>query len=105
MFNFKALISAIIVSFAVAKDQVRLSNFNGATSTSATVTNDSDSYIAKLTFDLIVDTGSSNTWLAPTPVHEQAHGHEKKLERTLAWYLVPSDRCFNFGIGGNDYYS
>ncbi|KZP23602.1 acid protease [Athelia psychrophila] len=97
MFNFKALTSAIIVSFAVsaiagpvarenftthpitkkigksipatvAKDQARLSKFNGAASTSATVTNDVDSYIAKVTvgsqtFDLIVDTGSSNTWV------------------------------------------
>ncbi|KZP29103.1 acid protease [Athelia psychrophila] len=97
MFNVKALTSAIIVSFAVsalagpvaresftthpitkkigksiaqtvAKDQARLSKYNGAASSSATVTNDVDSYIAQVTvgsqtFNLIVDSGSSNTWV------------------------------------------
>ncbi|KZP09518.1 acid protease [Athelia psychrophila] len=97
MFNFKTLTSAIVLSFAVsaiagpvaresfithpitkkssgsvkstvAKDQARLAKYNSAASSSATVTNDVDSYIAKVTvgsqtFDLIVDTGSSNTWV------------------------------------------
>jgi len=97
MFNFKTLTSAIILSFAVsaiagpvaresfvthpitkkasksikqtvAKDQARLAKYNSAASSSATVINEVDSYIAQVkvgtqTFDLIVDTGSSNTWV------------------------------------------
>ncbi|KAF7968489.1 hypothetical protein HWV62_30483 [Athelia sp. TMB] len=92
MVNFNALTSAIILSFAVsamagpvaresfvthpitkkasksitatvAKDQARLAKFNGAAASSGTVINEVDSYIAQVTFDLIVDTGSSNTWV------------------------------------------
>ncbi|KZP09214.1 acid protease [Athelia psychrophila] len=97
MANFKVLAAAIVLSFSVsalatpvargtfithpikkvsaknitatvARDQARLANFNSAATSSATVTNALDSYVAAVkvgsqTFSLIVDTGSSNTWV------------------------------------------
>ncbi|KAF7981201.1 hypothetical protein HWV62_34527 [Athelia sp. TMB] len=97
MANFKALAASIILAFTVsalakpvaresffthpvtkasaknitatvAKDQARLAKFNNEATSSATVTNQLDSYVAAVkvgsqTFSLIVDTGSSNTWV------------------------------------------
>ncbi|KAF7985427.1 hypothetical protein HWV62_5149 [Athelia sp. TMB] len=97
MANFKALAASIVLSFAVsalatpvareslfthpvtktsaknitatvAKDKARLAKFNSEATSSATVTNQLDSYVAAVkvgsqTFSLIVDTGSSNTWV------------------------------------------
>ncbi|KAF7981762.1 hypothetical protein HWV62_31825 [Athelia sp. TMB] len=56
------------ITATLAKDQARLAKFNGAAASSGTVINEVDSYIAQVavgsqTFDLIVDTGSSNTWV------------------------------------------
>ncbi|KAF7976111.1 hypothetical protein HWV62_7543 [Athelia sp. TMB] len=60
--------SAKNITATVAKDQARLARFNTAASGSAPVTNQLDSYVAAVkvgsqTFSLIVDTGSSNTWV------------------------------------------
>ncbi|KAF7981782.1 hypothetical protein HWV62_31865 [Athelia sp. TMB] len=56
------------ITATLAKDQARLAKYNGAAASSGTVINEVDSYIAEVkvgsqTFDLIVDTGSSNTWV------------------------------------------
>ena len=67
--------SAKNITATVAKDQARLAKFNTAATGSAPVTNQLDSYVASVkvgsqTFSLIVDTGSSNTWVgASTSLH------------------------------------
>jgi len=63
-------VSSKSITSIIANDQARLANYNSASNSSstATVTNDVESYIASVkvgsqTFNLIVDTGSSNTWV------------------------------------------
>lgn len=58
------------VTATITRDLARIANFNSdsAATSSATVTNQLDSYVAAVkvgsqTFSLIVDTGSSNTWV------------------------------------------
>ncbi|KAF7980973.1 hypothetical protein HWV62_35772 [Athelia sp. TMB] len=72
-------ISAKNITATVAKDQARLSKFNSEGTSSATATNKLDNYVANVKvgsqtednllifgraqFSLVVDTGSSNTWV------------------------------------------
>ncbi|KAF7985434.1 hypothetical protein HWV62_5163 [Athelia sp. TMB] len=60
--------SANNITATVAKDQARLSKFNSEGTSSATAINKLDNYVANVkvgsqTFSLVVDTGSSNTWV------------------------------------------
>ncbi|KZP33239.1 acid protease [Athelia psychrophila] len=56
------------ITQTVGKDQARLAKYNSVASSSVPVTNQDTSYTAKVTigsqtFDLLVDSGSSNTWV------------------------------------------